>query len=658
MQNAKPTCRAAIEGMSNGDPLPFARHEKPILFPWVTCTTRNNAVPSANHFQNRRLRHLHGISLRNLDITTAASRPPGKTITDDDAPYNLDTPTKRMLRNEPRTLTHSASFTSLASAKKDWPISVQKSSTSYVQDGKSPPSRPMSGRMRRRSTLHWSSSTPRARQEKLQDLTGHRLLDTWFSLHNKNAQTDEPIYVSEVMERCMNPSFAFFDLDIVGPLISRSDECTLRVWARSADASQYVVLVELNVNMRSLQFIGTALENFHHPLPDNCVLFHLSDGLYTSFTDLPGKGTTADTLRNAKSVTAEGGSSFDALMQLANLDECIQDALGVRTRVENDVNDLLSKQSIARDQSRSLQAQKAQLTFAQQAAEAVRKQNAVLRKRNEEMRQGLKVWREALLAGSQPSKESTQRRQEQRDELVALRYSIRHTTDESHGQIRRIGEELQTIFPIEPIKNKALHFTIRNISIPNSVFDDTNRDEIAAGLGFTAQLVHQLSLYLLCSLPYQLGPNASNSWIVDSVSAGLVQRRYPLYPTSVAYKFEYGVFLLNKDIEFLMSKADLRVLDIRHTLPNLKYLLYVLTAGSGELPARKAGGIRGLLGGRATPSVSRRTSEESVHGPRGVLKLPQGSINATPREKADDPFASSPPVTKLAYRPSTLREAS
>ena len=39
----------------------------------------------------------------------------------------------------------------------------------------------------------------------------------------------------------------------------------------------------------------------------------------------------------------------------------------------------------------------------------------------------------------------------------------------------------------------------------------------------------------------------------------------------------------------------LRVLDIRQTLPNLKYLLYVATAGEGELPARKAGGVRGLL---------------------------------------------------------------
>lgn len=511
--------------------------------------------------------------------------------------------------------------------------------------------------MRRRSTLHWSSATPRARQEKLQDLTGHRLLDTWFSLHSTSSQAEEPIYISEVMERCMNPSFAFFDLDTIGPPVSRSDECVLRVWARSADATEYVVLVELNVNLRSLQFIGTTLENFHHPLPENCVLLHLVDGIYTSFTDLPSSASATDALRDARSGSTEAGSSFDALMQLANLDECIQDALKMRTELEDDVNHLLSEESAARDRHRSLQAQKERLASAQQAADIVRKQNAALRRRNEELRQGLKARSETVASGGRPSKEAAQHHQEQRDQLTYLKSSIQVTANETHGQIRRIGEGLQTVFPIEPIRNKALHFTIRNIFLPNSTFDDTNRDEIAAALGFTAQLVHQLSLYLLCALPYPIEANASNYWIHDPVSAGLAQRWYPLYPTSVAYKFEYGVFLLNKDVEVLMNKVGLRVLDIRHTLPNLKYLLFVLTAGSGELPARKAGGIRGLLGGRMTPNMSRRTSEDSVQGQRMILKPPQGNGNVAAREKTPDPFSSSPPVTRPTFRPSTLREA-
>ena len=67
------------------------------------------------------------------------------------------------------------------------------------------------------------------------------------------------------------------------------------------------------------------------------------------------------------------------------------------------------------------------------------------------------------------------------------------------------------------------------------------------------------------------------------------------------YRFEYGVFLLNKDIEMagvsgislsivliqlakLMVDRNLRALDMRHTLPNLKNLLLTLTDGEHAHP--------------------------------------------------------------------------
>ena len=43
-----------------------------------------------------------------------------------------------------------------------------------------------------------------------------------------------------------------------------------------------------------------------------------------------------------------------------------------------------------------------------------------------------------------------------------------------------------------------------------------------------------------------------------------------------------------------MSKQGSRMVDQRHTLPNLKYLLTVLTAGKGELPVRRKGGAKVL----------------------------------------------------------------
>ena len=57
------------------------------------------------------------------------------------------------------------------------------------------------------------------------------------------------------------------------------------------------------------------------------------------------------------------------------------------------------------------------------------------------------------------------------------------------------------------------------------------------------------------------------------------------------------------------------MVDQRHTLPNLKYLLTVLTAGKGDLPVRKKGGARvldsGSTGEQREASEQRQDVEKS-----------------------------------------------
>jgi len=83
------------------------------------------------------------------------------------------------------------------------------------------------------------------------------MVDTWFSLHC--ADIEEPIYVSETIERAMNPSFRFFDLNIYSPSVTRLDELTVKYWARTENMERYILLVELQLCLRSLQFIGKSV---------------------------------------------------------------------------------------------------------------------------------------------------------------------------------------------------------------------------------------------------------------------------------------------------------------------------------------------------------------------------------------------------------------
>ena len=125
----------------------------------------------------------------------------------------------------------------------------------YVSDSSEKErSRPKASKLRRRSTLSWTNAPPQVRQDKLEDVVRERLADSWFSLHC--AGVKEPVYVSEVVESAMNPNFRFFDLNVYGPEVTRQDALTIDCWAKTQNMEQYVLLVKLQLCMRSLQFIG------------------------------------------------------------------------------------------------------------------------------------------------------------------------------------------------------------------------------------------------------------------------------------------------------------------------------------------------------------------------------------------------------------------
>lgn len=119
--------------------------------------------------QNRRVRHLKGIYIRNITLT----RPQGRTI--DDAEINKTSEKLKALQ-EP-VLEHSYSANDLL--------------------------RPQ--QKRRRSTA-WSTASPEVRQKKLEDVADRQLVDTFFTLHCDGHA--DPIYISEVVEKAMVSVFS------------------------------------------------------------------------------------------------------------------------------------------------------------------------------------------------------------------------------------------------------------------------------------------------------------------------------------------------------------------------------------------------------------------------------------------------------------------
>ena len=310
-------------------------------------------------------------------------------------------------------------------------------------------------------------------------------------------------------------------------------------------------------------------------------------------------------------------------MRLSNLDDCIQDALSTREKLASQISRLLEGQKQGLDIISSASQAEQSLVSTSRSLTTCRKQLTATQTRRSELQASLKARRDAMISGD-TTVQRTQTNLDLAQENLSSRRSLLQTTKSSiAGQIRRICEDLLRIYPIEPIDHKPLSFTIRGLHLPNAAALSTSPSPdptvTAAALGIVAHLIHLLSFYLSVPLPYPPTPYGSTSTIFDPISTNMqsqAARTFPLYEKgAVAYRFEYGVFLLNSDIELLMSRQGSRMVDQRHTLPNLKYMLTVLTAGKGELPVRKKGGARvlenGSVGEQRGGSEQRREVEKS-----------------------------------------------
>ncbi|KAL8712107.1 MAG: hypothetical protein Q9220_003541 [cf. Caloplaca sp. 1 TL-2023] len=549
---------------------------------------------------NRKLRHLEGISLRNLTLSRPSAPSQTRTADGESLPSAFKSPTKILALLEKR-LEHSRSSSDLRSspARKTGPDDVKEN---HRSDDSLSLDRP-NGRVRRRSTLNWANEPPQIRQQKLEDVAGSNLADTWFSLHCEGFS--EPVYVSEVVERSMNLNFRFFDLNTYGPWVTRKDNLTVNLWARAASTSQYALILELQLNMRSLQFIGKTewasnnnaqIESFHHPLPQNCLLLHLSDGIYTSFTDLPiDEPVLAIPTEVPNTHGVQTTSTFDELMRLSNLDDCIQDALATREKLTSQINSILQEQRENRQAMQAATQAQDSLASTRRAVSTAQKQIRAARARRTEIQANLQARRDAIRSGSlfqQKSRLQLQSARCQYADDIAARADTQYALT---SQIQRICEDLDEIYPVKPVPRKALAFTILGLPLPNATSPSLDAGETAAALGCVAHATHLLSLYLSVALPYPITPYGSSSTIRDPVSTSLHSedaRTFPLYQKgAVTYRFEYGVFLLNSNIELLMSRQGIRIVDLRHTLPNLKYLFTVLTSSSGDQLRRKEGDV-------------------------------------------------------------------
>ncbi|KAJ6789349.1 hypothetical protein PWT90_11199 [Aphanocladium album] len=300
--------------------------------------------------QNRKLRHLRGLSLRNLSF---APRAPRLLRSADDADIPSGPPRKKKLG----VLQESSSDIPTSGgggvggggsgdsdAETSSPsLHPSRSSENLTRIEQTPARHPSAataglraaattrpGAVQRRPSLSNAHTSPVSRQKRLEDLADEAVGDVFFSLHDP-ARPQEPVYISEVGERSANFDFRFFDLSAYDTCVSRSCRVIIRIWTRRPKQSNWSFLVEELIDLRSLHFISTTLNREYRP---NALIFHLEDGVYS--LDFPDRISEP---RQAPPMTT---SSYNALMKLSNLESSIADAEETQRAVMQQMNALIA----------------------------------------------------------------------------------------------------------------------------------------------------------------------------------------------------------------------------------------------------------------------------------------------------------------------------
>lgn len=411
---------------------------------------------------------------------------------------------------------------------------------------------------------------------------------------------------------------------------------------------EWTLHLEHLVDLRRLNFLGSMLGI---QFPSNCLIFHLVDGVYTF--DLPAKSFPP------RQGTAQPTSSYNALMRLSTLEQSIQDALATQDLLKTQINEIIANQSDVKvkvtEAEDRLKLTNKYITVEQRGVKAAIEQI-------EKLNSSIADRREMIADGRSLMEKTEEDMRNAYTKLDADKEQCKKIKDDIRQQRRRICEDLSAIFKIEPMADgKPLHFQIRGTPLPNAeayggaMLSGAQEDELSAALGHVALLTKHLEMYLSVPLPYPITYCGSRSYITDDISILKDPvRDFPLYlprgGSAAQFRFDYGWFILNKNIETLCAAQGLKVMDIRHTLPNLKYLLYVCSAGTDDLPERKKGGVRGLRAGiMRSRGINLADDNESIMSSRrGSVdsETPMSSrfVVGDPRRRMEEPGTKAPEV--------------
>ncbi|KAK5859225.1 hypothetical protein PBY51_003307 [Eleginops maclovinus] len=400
---------------------------------------------------------------------------------------------------------------------------------------------------------------------------GSPLLDTYFTMHLCiGERISRDFYKSEVIRDSLNPTWRSLDFGMLPDLLDTSVSCfVVRIWGGQEE--QYQLLIEWKVNLDGLRYTGQQIRS-RNP---NEIIFGLNDGYYSADFDHKDQSERKkNSLLQVDLCSVRNSYSVFSLLRLHTAQRAIKQTQVTVQRIGKEIEEKLRTTATCTERKKERECM--QLRIAVLRSELQRQRKALGREidlRQKESAQ-LQKKEEAFSAQHESLEEERESLTKLQKECTAKREQFLKSNAQLTFRCRQLLSELSYIYPID-VANQS-DYVICEVKLPNSEdFQAKDDGSVAVALGYTSHLVLMISCFLQIPLRYPVIHKGSRSSIKDTITDRLTEkeREFPLYPRGERFHFEYGVYLLNKNIAQLRYQHGLTTPDLQQTLPNLKNFL-------------------------------------------------------------------------------------
>jgi hypothetical protein len=354
----------------------------------------------------------------------------------------------------------------------------------------------------------------------------------------------------------------------------------IRLWGkRTSDKEKdYRLIVEWHLDLNLLVKIGNSFSDLiYYTFPENVLVLELEDGFYCTDESVQNNNKRSSVLEdsidsnttttsnnnnnnnsNNNNQAKKRSYTYNHIIKLNTLKDCIFDTKRSSNEVKNDIQDILKKQEDGLRFNRALNQHKNKLLELESKIMQQKKINNALAQKAKDTKERIESIKKQLKQSMIRCKSGFENIQEN-GVILENNIKMRHTMFQALNRRRKeLIADLFYIYPIEQSYDDSQQFYIRGVCLPNSSYDGKNDESIATALGFTAHLVSMLAFYLEIPLRYPTKPMGSRATVKDLISLISGYREFPLYTKGVdQYRYEFGVFLLNKNIEQVHERTFL-----------------------------------------------------------------------------------------------------